>query len=217
MKTLLETYFGGYYNSTKAVSASSRSYHGSFSCRDEKACATCSIKTPAIAENCSDGVLICDAGVEDVEVIEFEKFIDNYNHLKSNPSKSRCDLLMTSKEKIVFCDMTCSNPKYIDKFTRSDGGVHMGKRYEARKQIENSINLLMPIPEIGRAIKNKSNKIALFAYRQKSTDLKDAFDREVTSGIRVMCRENKDKDQMFSVMPNGFLFTEVSYPDVYRW
>lgn len=101
MKTLLETYFGGYYNSTKAVSASYRSYHGSFSCRDEKACATCSIKTPAIAENCSDGVLICDAGVEGVEVIEFEKFIDNYNHLKSIPSKSRCDLLMSLRMLLI--------------------------------------------------------------------------------------------------------------------
>lgn len=176
MKTLLETYFGSYYNSTKAASASSRVYTGMFSCRDSKACATCSIKTPSQAKNCSDGVLICDAGVEGVEVIEFEKFIDNYNRLKSIPSKSRCDLLMTSKNKIVFCDMTCSNPKYIDTFTQSDGSVHMGKRYEARKQIENSIKLLMPIPEIGHAIKNKSNKIALFAYRQKSTELKDAFD-----------------------------------------
>lgn len=113
--------------------------------------------------------------------------------------------------------MTCSNPKYIDKFTQSDGSVHMGKRYEARKQIENSIKLLMPIPEIGCAIKNKSDKIALFAYREKPTELKDAFDREVTSGIRALCKENKDKDQMVSVMANGFLFTEVSYPDVYRW
>lgn len=94
---------------------------------------------------------------------------------------------------------------------------HLGKRYEARKQIENSINLLMPIPEIECAIMSKSDRIALFAYRQKPTELKDDFDREVTSGIRVMCRENKDKDQMFSVMANGFLFTEVSYPDVYRW
>lgn len=113
--------------------------------------------------------------------------------------------------------MTCINPKYIDKFTRSDGSVHMGKRYEARKQIENSINLLMPIPEIGHAINNKSDKIALFAYREKPTELKDGFDREVTSGIRAMCKENKDKEQMFSVMDNDFLFTEVSYPEVYMW
>lgn len=217
MKTLLETYFGSYYYSTKVASASSRIYTGKFSCRDEKACVSCSIKTPNQAKNCSDGVLSCDAGVEDVEVIEFEKFIDNYNHLKSIPLKSRCDLLMTSKEKIVFCDMTCSNPKYIDKYTRSDGSVHLGKRYDARIQIENSINLLMPIPEIGCAIKNKSDKIALFAYREKPTELKDGFDREVTLGIRALCKENKDKDQMFSVMANGFLFTEVSYPDVYRW
>lgn len=217
MKTLLESYFGRYYHSTKVAFANSRVYTGKFSCRDEKACATCSIKTPIQAKNCSDGVLICDAGQEDVDVIEFEKFIDNYNRLKSIPSKSRCDLLMTSKNKIVFCDMTCSNPKYIDTFTRSDGSVHMGKRYEARKQIENSIKLLMPIPEIGCVIKNKSDKIALFAYREKPTELKDAFDREVTSGIRALCKENKDKDQMFSVMANGFLFTEVSYPDVYRW
>lgn len=59
MKTLLESYFGRYYNSTKVAFANSRVYTGKFSCRDEKACATCSIKTPIQAKNCSDGVLIC--------------------------------------------------------------------------------------------------------------------------------------------------------------
>lgn len=217
IKNLLETYFGKYYRSTKKASVACQMKIGQFTLSDSKACADCNRLTPQIANNCNTIVLRCNAVVQKTEVIELESFIDNYANLKSIPSGKKCDLLLINNTKVVFCEMTCRQAKYIDSFKMSDGTEKIGKRNMVRKQIENSITLLNNVPEIANAIQTRTSKIALFAYREKPTAQKDKFDTEVLTKMKTLdkIRSSMAKTSMYSDMDNGFLFTEVKYPDIY--
>ena len=73
--------------------------------------------------------------------------------------------------------------------------------------------------ELAEAISTKQSKIALFAYRVKPEKTKDAFDYPVSARMKVLdsLNRNLSKTPMYSSMSNGFLFTEIKYPDVYIW
>ena len=219
MKDLLEAYFGKHYKSTKRVSAISKVDSGLLSFSDSKACTQCVKWNPQMEKDCERVVLLCDSGNQMVEIIELEAFIDQYANLKAISSGKKCDLLMSDDEKIVFCDMSCTQVKYIDLFKMNDGTEKIGKRNTVRIQIENSISLLNGVPELAEAISTRQSKIALFAYRVKPEKTKDAFDSGVSANMKVLgsLNRNLSKTPMYSNMSNGFLFTEIKYPDVYIW
>ena len=219
MKDLLEAYFGKHYKSTKRVSAISKVDTGLLSFSDSKACTQCVKWNPQMEKDCERVVLLCDSGNQMVETIELEAFIDQYANLKAISSGKKCDLLMSDDEKIVFCDMSCTQVKYIDPFKMKDGTEKIGKRNTVRIQIENSISLLNGVPELAEAISTKQSKIALFAYRVKPEKTKDAFDSGVSANMKVLgsLNRNLSKTPMYSSMSNGFLFTEIKHPDVYIW
>ena len=186
---------------------------------DSKACTQCVKWNPQMEKDCERVVLLCDSGNQMVEIIELEAFIDQYANLKAISSGKKCDLLMSDDEKIVFCDMSCTQVKYIDPFKMNDGTEKIGKRNTVRIQIENSISLLNGVPELAEAISTKQSKIALFAYRVKPEKTKDAFDSGVSANMKVLgsLNRNLSKTPMYSNMSNGFLFTEIKHPDVYIW
>ena len=219
MKDLLEAYFGKHYKSTKRVSAISKVDTGLLSFSDSKACTQCVKWNPQMENDCERVVLLCDSGNQMVETIELEAFIDQYANLKAISSGKKCDLLMSDDQKIVFCDMSCTQVKYIDPFKMNDGTEKIGKRNTVRIQIENSISLLNGVPELAEAISTKQSKIALFAYRVKPEKAKDAFDSGVSANMKVLgsLNRNLSKTPMYSSMSNGFLFTEIKHPDVYIW
>ena len=219
MKDLLEAYFGKHYKSTKRVSAISKVDSGLLSFSDSKACTQCVKWNPQMEKDCERVVLLCDSGNQMVEIIELEAFIDQYANLKAISSGKKCDLLMSDDEKIVFCDMSCTQVKYIDPFKMNDGTEKIGKRNTVRIQIENSISLLNGVPELAEAISTRQSKIALFAYRVKPEKTKDAFDSGVSANMKVLgsLNRNLSKTPMYSSMSNGFLFTEIKHPDVYIW
>lgn len=219
MKDLLELYFGQHYQSTKQVLAEIEVKSGLFSFADPKACRDCKEFTPGHEADCDKVVVKIDSQEHDIECIQLEQFIDNFHNLKAMPSEKKCDLLLVNENKIVLCDMTCSKAKYIDPSMMQDGTENTGKRNKVRKQIKNSIALLYNVPEIASEINKKSERIALFAYRVKEEVVKDDFDRKMMSGIRSfgIKQEKLSQEPMYSDMENGFVFTEVRYPDTFAW
>lgn len=219
MKDLLEAYFGKHYGSTKLVSAVSWMMKGQFSFSDSKACADCHRISPEMEGDCDKVVLRCDSYDKEVEAIELEAFIDNYANLKAIRSGKKCDLLLVDDNKVVFCDMTCSLAKYIAPFKMADGTEKIGKRNTVRRQIGNSITLLVNVPEIASVINTKSSRVALFAYREKPEKKKDAFDTSVTARMKSLdiMSSTISKTPMYSEMDNGFTFTEVRNPIIYSW
>lgn len=219
MKELLENFFGAHYRSTKRVQPVACSKKGEFSYNDNKACSDCKCSSPDAEANCNHVVLHCDTGGKDVEVIELEEFLNHYSGLKALPSGRRCDLLMTGQDKVVFCDMTCSKAKYIAPFIMSDGTEKIGKRNTVRGQIESSINILVNVPEIATEINGKNDKIALFSYREKPSKETDDFDNRILTQMNKLnaIDTSLSSEPMFSPLDNGFLFTEVKYPNTYSW
>lgn len=219
MKELLELYFGKHYQSPKSVSVISDIRKGRFSLSDSKACSDCNIHTPETEIDCDKIVVNFDTDEREVEVIQFETFVDNYNNLKAIPNGSKCDLLLVGEDKIVFCDMTCSMSTYIEPYVKKDGTERIGKRETVKRQIANSISLLLNVQEIAPGVGKKKEKIALFAYRVKGEKLSDSFDSKVISKMQSfgVNRGKLAKELMYSDMDNGFLFTEIKYPEVYSW
>lgn len=219
MEKLLEGCFGKHYGSTKHATANCRVLKGQFIEVDLKACDDCRNHSPKIEACCDKAVLKCDSSGHNVKVIQLEEFIGNYANLKAILSGRRCDLLLVDENKIVFCDMTCSKPKYIDDFVMKDGAPKIGKRNTVRKQIGNSIKLLTDIPEIRKVIMQKKDRIALFAYREKPEPVGKDFYTPFSSNMRSfgMMEDKVLDDSMYAEMENGFLFAEVRYPDVYIW
>ncbi len=219
MKELLETYFGEHYHSPKKASASSDLVRGGKSFADEKACFDCKRCTPDAESTCDKVVFVCDTGESEVEAVALEDFLNNYNNLKSIPSREKCDLLLVGDEKIVFCEMTCSKAERIAPFKGEDGEQKIGKRNYARKQLGNSIKLLVDVEEIGKEILAKKDRIALFAYREKPETKKDELDTLVMTqmkGLNIV-GDKVSSETMYSDMENGFQFAEIKYPNVYRW
>ncbi|MBQ0044829.1 MAG: hypothetical protein KBT05_07395, partial [Bacteroidales bacterium] len=71
-----------------------------------------------------------------IEAIQLEAFLDNFTHLKSIQSGKKCDLMLVSEDKVVFCDMTCSMSKYISPYKMKDGQLKIGKRNTVKQQVE---------------------------------------------------------------------------------
>lgn len=220
MRELLESYFGQHYRSTKRVSVTCRKCCGKFVSVDLKACLNCNNAIPEGGASCDKVVLICNSSDKEVEKIELESFLDNYAKLQALQKIGRCDLLFVGDDKIVFCDMTCSRSKYIEMFNRKDGTVQMGKRNIARKQLTDSISLLMNVPEIAGEISVKSQKVALFAYREKESELNDDLDKMTLRRMRSFIgidRSGAIDNLMYSDIDYGFHFAEVKYPQIYIW
>lgn len=219
MKELLEEYFGRHYHSTKVVSAECQTLQGRFVFADPRACESCRNTMSDDGAECDKAVFICDSEEKMVEAINLERFLDSFHHLKAIPSGKKCDLLLVGTEKIVFCDMTCSKAKYIEPYEMSDGTKKTGKRNAVKEQISNSVSLLSDVPEIKAEIANKSEKIALFAYREKAEKQNDAFDAKVRANLSVFhtIETALFQEPMFSDIGNGFLFTEIKYNHIYIW
>lgn len=219
MKEILEDFFGVHYNSTKQVTASCSIAKGVISLSDTVACADCTMNASENEGKCDKIVLQCNTQEHEIEVIKLEEFISQYQNLKSIQSKRTCDLLLVDNRKVAFCELTCSNPKYISSFSMRDGRTKLGKRHIAKEQISNSVALLTSVPQIAEEINMMDSKIGLFAYREKTIRLGDSFDIDSLSKMRDFGTgvEAKVKEPMFSDMGYGFVFTEVRFPDVYKW
>lgn len=215
MKELLEQNFGKHYKSTKIVQVFSETKFGKFSFVDLRACSDCKIHKA----DCNHIVINVDSSDQVIEAIQLEAFLDNFTHLKSIQSGKKCDLMLVSEDKVVFCDMTCSMSKYINPYKMKDGQLKIGKRNTVKQQVANSITLLCDVPEINSEIIKKRNKIALFAYRIKDFDKCDIFDHKVGSNMTSfdIRYEVLSNEHMYSDISNGFLFTEIQYPEEYVW
>lgn len=218
MKELLKAYFGSFYNSPKVVDVKSRVVSNAISLSDDKACSDCRKVTSHLAAECDRTVLRCEAS-ENVEVIDWEGFLNAYSGLKAIRSFLKCDLMLVGEQKIVLCDMSCSNAKYIYPYQNNSGEMKIGKREYAKKQLLNTIELLIAVPEIASEINLKLQKTALFAYREKVDTNNDAFDSRIARNMAAFNRIGNaiNAERMYSDIGNGFYFTEVKYPEVYVW
>lgn len=105
---------------------------------------------------------------QEVLVIDFEYYINQFAGLRAGQGKKSDYLILTTNQFIVN-ELTNSQEKYIDKTN--------GKRDLAKQQLKESIDKLTNVSDIKKFIDNINSKIALFAYRFTDKTDKPIIDR----------------------------------------
>lgn len=199
-------------------------YNSPFACSDEKSCISChSNPEKEYRKMCNEEVLKVNNNGTEIVVVEFEKYITQFEKTAAN-IKDRCDLLMSDggmeHNKIVFCDLCCYEEKYVEP---NSGMYPMGKRAKARQQMERSIEVLLQESTTAVNLLTYPEKVCLFAWRDY-----DVPDTHVLAQPRNACANVQAFGASISNlalqttthqqrMGHNFTFMQVKYPSVYNW
>lgn len=180
-------------------------------------------KLESICRSCDHVVLNVDNNGNDITIVEFERYVNSLPERIIDGQK-RCDLLMTDgvpHRKIVFCDLCC----YDDFYIGPNGGVHPeGKRAEARKKMQDSVEMLLGIELLDQFILTFPEKVCLFAYRSYSTARPSIAQRgrnNTEINMQAMLTTPSSVSGRIvtenMVMNHRFVFVQNKYPTLYQW
>lgn len=175
-----------------------------------------------ICSSCDHVVLRVDNNGQDIHVVEFEKYVNSLPNRIINGQK-RCDLLMTDgtpHNKIVFCDLCCYDEVYIE----PNRGKHPeGKRAEARKKMEESVEMLLSVQMLDHYILTYPNKVCLFAYRSYNSVAQPVMAQKGNAKANMqamLTTASSVSGQVITqeqVMNHNFTFVQNKYPSIYIW
>ena len=203
-----------YYKVIKDVTIDkSRIAPGISSFYDSKACSECEEQERRVCE--AKEVLKINHNRQ-IFKVELEKFFNQFNGLTLSSLKDKCDLMLYGQDNdhLVFCELTCTQSKYIEPYNNTKGH-HEGKRAKAYKQLKSSISKLAAVPLIASRMNKYNHRTALFAVRQKE-DTKQEDSLELSNIRRFTALTNSIQQDAKSDIGNGFTFEIVKYPNIYR-
>ena len=162
--------------------------------KDEKPCSECN-------SPCEDEVVFKIKHETPIQKLAWDKFFQQFSGMKFCDGKKCCDLLLFEDgRKIVFCEMTCSQQKYIE-----------SKSAKARKQLQDSSSVLLNVDKIKERIKAFS-KVCIFAVRKNSIGKNNDALKRMNAMIPVFT-----KNPTSALLGNGFELITVTYPTTYTW
>lgn len=181
---------------------------------DNKACTECKYSGRKI---CDDEVVLRLNSENPLTIVNLEDFFTKFDGNALSSVRDKCDLMLYDNvhNRLAFCEMTCTQEKYVKPYNNSRGH-NDGKRAKAYKQLFTSITKLVVVPEIATKIRAYANKSALFAVR-----LKDMSNERKSSVLATMQQfsdfARSIQDGATLNMGNGFTFEVVQYPTIYQW
>lgn len=215
MINLFRCVFPKHYGIDHPVDVPIIAYEGDFSLGDSIACGRCFSEQKL---DCNQKNLKVSATCR-VNVIEYESYINSMPHRKAlhDQNGKRCDVVMydDGNGKIVFADMTCSEPKYVEPYWHQEQ-KKPGKRAEVYEKLKQSIAKVKAVDADFRVLDSFAKRIALFACREKNNQ------QPMDAAARRMKRFSR-MDEMHKAgnyktdMGNGFHFVCVCYPIAYQW
>lgn len=225
IQTLLTNIFPVFYGKPiNSITVPMSRLNAPFFLSDNKACTQCQGNPQrGNRANCNQEVLKVNNNGANIAVVEFEKYISQFQGTSAN-IEDRCDIIMTesgmSHNKIVFCDLTCSSEIYVNPNT---GRYPMGKRAKARQQMEKSIDVLIEESTTAVNILTYPEKVCLFAWRDY--DVPDthvsAMHKDARSNVQVFGSSISNLATQTTThhqrMGHNFTFMQVKYPSVYIW
>ena len=216
MKRLLEIEYPSFHNLNRKVEVNEETYVSDFSITDWKACTDCQNFTPYFYRQCFHQEVLKVSTTEEIKLISLENYFQQFSNKKEITTGNTCDYLLYGQNKILFTDLTCMRPHYIESHI-VEGKQKEGKRAKVFKQIKDSITRLSVCPEILERISSYNEKVALFALRRKES----AFDN-TDEGIKPMnsfmrMTNEQTTNGIAQQMENGFKFIINEYPRSYQW
>lgn len=185
---------------------------GISSLRDSKACSECKQQ----GKNCCETEEILRISHNySITKVELEKFFTQFDGTRRSSLKDKCDILLFDDKdhRIAFCEMTCSQSKYIEPYENSKGH-QVGKRAKAHKQLKSSIDKLASVPDIASSMNRYNHRTALFAVRHKGSNNQSS---EISNVNKFIIFPKSIQTDAKSDIGNGFSFEVVEYPNIYQW
>lgn len=195
---------------------------GSFTLSDSKACTACkAVPSRTGRVSCNEEILNIQSSV-DVAVLDFERYIQQFSKT-SLGIRDVCDYLLfdesNNHRKIAFCDLTCSDEKWVEPNT---GMYPEGKRAKVKSQMLKSLEYLLKEYLLAVDILTFADKVCLFGWRD--------FDNPEVNTVAPVHDNAKKNMQVFgrtpssmakqltsekTILGHGFFFVQVKYPYVY--
>lgn len=157
-----------------------------------------------------------------VDCVNIDEFLSQFSGTKAEP-RNRCDLMLYDNSKIAFVEMYCGQEKYIHPYetTHKSGRVEkkIGKLATVRQQITVTLDKLCEVPSIESKINTFQERLGLFGFRRKNGS-KEMLEQGqgVENNINIFIRTAEAASEGgYTMLPHGFKFSVVTYPDVYVW
>ena len=189
-------------------------YCDTFILSDSKTCAECKGSRPG-RENCNKETLWIEvAKGETVTTVNFEEYLNQFGDKLDKYKMQRCDYIILddseSHRKFAFCDLTCSEQKYVD--------GKEGKRAEAFKQMKVSLDSLLKVDVLNQYILTYRDKVFLFGWREFTIPDITLKRNDSLSSIGVFLKTPSAESQTLEYTPQkGFTPIQVKYPAKYIW
>ena len=188
---------------------------------DSKACDNCQKSRPQRAQ-CDRVNLRVNTSDKSIVIVDFEKYVNQFDNTAA-AMKDRCDYILVdaseAHNKIAFCDLTCSEEKYVNP---NDGKYPLGKRAKAVMQMMKSLESLLVEPLLANYILTFPEKVCLFGWRDYAvpadvTPKRGNAARNMVAFMNTPSAKSGTLNQVMPVVDHGFKFVQVKYPTVYQW
>lgn len=215
MDTLALALLKGAFPQSNPVLSFCLDLSGSFGLSDLK---TCSHTIPI--KYCNpfcDQVILNFYSTNSLTCIKFDDWL-------SSSFGERCDWLVfdsgCQKNCFAFCELTCSEKEYIDKFVNSTGQEKPGKRAKAYSQIKSAWDNILSChnPMFSLFVLNFRKRIGIFGWRNpsmnqtqdKASANMQKFGQTPTSGAKILKVDGLSFGENFD-------FYQVNYPNIFNW
>ena len=218
---LLQVHYPQEYGlDAKKVVVSMATQTGLVEVSDAKACDACQKLRPQRAQ-CDRVNLRLNTSTHPVSIIDFEEYANQFDDTLA-AMKDRCDYIFVDASsehaKIAFCDLTCSEEKYVNPNT---GRYPLGKRAKASEQMSKSLECLLCEPLMAHYILTFPKKVCLFGWRDYMapdvTPKRGDAARNMLAFMKTPSAKIGTLTKEVSVVGHNFNFVQVKYPAEYQW
>ena len=196
LKELFECYFYLTYPKVpgRVVNLTERVEEDSFSLLDKSACMDCHY---VCSWNPADRKQLNIESTDPVYVIGMDEVV---GYVKDNLGEI-CDYMLESRDTVAVVEMTCSTSEYVT-----------DKRRKARRQLHNTLAVLMANPVLKEHIERKIVHYAVFSWKE-TFDISAAIDpiEKNMADMTIMADEVYSPDNV-SEFDFGFKLKEIRYP-----
>ena len=190
-------------------------YHNDFELRDTKACNECLTKNVSRSGCCQVIMNITLNNKDWVTVISWEQILKDINYTIGK----RCDYILSGENKIIFCDLTCSESSVMEPYTNTRG-QHAGKRAVAIDQIFETISLMTKHEVLWNNILTRYEKRGVIGWREYDDTPNISANKAARNMQTFMKTPSSMKLQITSeqiVASVKFQIHTIKYPTKYVW
>jgi hypothetical protein len=190
-------------------------YHNDFELYDSRACVDCLSKNVSRI-GCDQVVMSITLKNNDlVTVFSWEQILREINYTIGK----RCDYILSGENKIIFCELTCSESYWMNPYTNGRG-KQAGKRAIAISQIFDTICLMTKHDVLWTNILTKYEKYGVIGWRENddsSNMIKNKASRNMQIFMKTPSSTSSQITSEQTVAGVKFQIRTVKYPTKYIW